>query len=166
MAGITFGNRKAFLNTDRGLSVGRVGFDPTRGLPPADKSAVLPRTPAYLSRARFGERQADGAAGKGGWRKQRLEPCDERLSRTVLRGRGGSNAYLLSGARSASVIDPFYNPFQSCTLVTPRGLVIDSVGGIMPVSWGEDRVRRWNRSLSYRICTLPITHSPSSLSMH
>lgn len=30
---------------------------------------------------------------------ERLEPCDGRLSRTVLRGRGGSNAFLLPGAR-------------------------------------------------------------------
>jgi len=29
---------------------------------------------------------------------ERLEPCEGRLSRTVLRGRGGSNAALLPGA--------------------------------------------------------------------
>ena len=32
-----------------------------------------------------------------------LEPCDGRLSRTVLRGRGGSNASLLPGAALRSL---------------------------------------------------------------
>jgi len=43
---------------------------------------------------------------------ERLEPCEGRLSRTVLRGRGGSNAALLPGAtlraRLMATVRPFY----------------------------------------------------------
>jgi len=36
---------------------------------------------------------------------ERLEPCEGRLSRTVLRGRGGSNAALLPGLRPERIVD-------------------------------------------------------------
>jgi len=36
---------------------------------------------------------------------ERLEPCEGKLSRTVLRGRGGSNAALLPGAGAPQTAD-------------------------------------------------------------